>query len=79
MDVPTDCPQRDERLGWTADTQVFVNTACYNMDTYIFYKKYMNDLRGDQTIYFDRDIPDFYQSLKKQAKNCGQYRLILKL
>ena len=39
----------------------------------------MNDLRGDQTIYFDRDIPDFYQSLKKQAKNCGQYRLILEL
>ena len=39
LDVPTDCPQRDERLGWTADTQVFVNTACYNMDAYIFYKK----------------------------------------
>ena len=50
LDVPTDCPQRDERLGWTADTQVFVNTACYNMDSYIFYKKYMKDLRGDQIM-----------------------------
>ena len=38
LDVPTDCPQRSERLGWTADSQVFVNTACYNMDSYIFIK-----------------------------------------
>ena len=64
LDVPTDCPQRDERLGWTADTQVFVNTACYNMDSYIFYKKYMNDLRGDQTMYYNGDIPSFSPSLK---------------
>ena len=33
LDVPTDCPQRDERLGWTGDSQVFANTACYNMDS----------------------------------------------
>jgi alpha-L-rhamnosidase len=38
LDVPTDCPQRDERLVWTGDTQVFSNTGCYNMDSYIFYK-----------------------------------------
>ena len=42
LDVPTDCPQRDERLGLTADTQVFVNTACFNMDCYNFYKKYLH-------------------------------------
>ena len=71
MDVPTDCPQRDERLGWTADTQVFVNTACYNMDTYIFYKKYLNDLRGDQTMYFNGDIPMYSPSLKKEAGEGG--------
>ena len=71
LDVPTDCPQRDERLGWTADTQVFVNTACYNMDTYIFYKKYLNDLRGDQTMYFDGDIPMYSPSLKKEAGEGG--------
>ena len=71
LDVPTDCPQRNERLGWTGDTQVFVNTACYNMDSYVFYKKYMNDLRGDQIMYFNGDIPTFCPSLKHQAKNGG--------
>ena len=71
LDVPTDCPQRDERLGWTADTQVFVNTACYNMDTYIFYKKFLNDLRGDQTMYFNGDIPMYSPSLKKEAGEGG--------
>ena len=71
LDVPTDCPQRDERLGWTADTQVFVNTACYNMDTYIFYKKFLNDLRGDQTMYFKGDIPMYSPSLKKEAGEGG--------
>ena len=67
LDVPTDCPQRDERLGWTGDTQVFINTACYNMDSYIFYKKFMRDLRGDQIMYYNGDIPSFSPSLKKQA------------
>ena len=71
VDVPTDCPQRDERLGWTADTQVFLNTACYNMDSYIFYKKYMNDLRGDQIMYYNGDIPAFSPSLKHQANPGG--------
>ena len=71
LDVPTDCPQRDERLGWTADTQVFVNTACYNMDTYIFYKKYLNDLRGDQIMYYNGDIPMYSPSLKKEAGEGG--------
>ena len=67
LDVPTDCPQRDERLGWTGDTQVFSNTACYNMDSYIFYKKFMSDLRGDQLLYYDGNIPAFSPSLKNQA------------
>ena len=71
LDVPTDCPQRDERLGWTADAQVFTNTACYNMDSYIFYKKYMKDLRGDQTMYYNGDFPMFCPSLKKQPDNGG--------
>ena len=67
LDVPTDCPQRDERLGWTGDAQVFSNTACYNMDSYIFYKKYMKDLRVDQENYFKGDIPYFSPSLKRQG------------
>ena len=71
LDVPTDCPQRDERLGWTGDTQVFSNTACYNMDSYIFYKKFMNDLRGEQILYYDGNIPAYAPSLKNQAGNGG--------
>ena len=69
LDVPTDCPQRDERLGWTGDAQVFSNTACFNMDSYIFYKKYMKDLRGDQLLYYHGDIPDYSPSLRKQANS----------
>ena len=65
LDVPTDCPQRDERLGWTGDTQVFSNTACYNMDSYIFYKKFMSDLRGDQLLYLEGDIAAYSPSLKQ--------------
>lgn len=71
LDVPTDCPQRDERLGWTADTQVFVDTACYNMDCYGFYKKYMRDMRFDQETYYEGDIPMYSPSLKKSAGNGG--------
>lgn len=48
LDVPTDCPQRDERMGWTGDAQVFSGTACYNMDTYAFYTKYGYDLYCEQ-------------------------------
>lgn len=44
VDMPTDCPQRAERLGWSGDAQVFAPTACYNMDTRAFYRKYLTDL-----------------------------------
>jgi len=46
--VPTDCPQRDERLGWTADAQVFWRTATYNMDLAAFSRKFTADIRGTQ-------------------------------
>lgn len=48
LSVPTDCPQRDERLGWTGDTQVFARAASYNTDTRAFYRKWLNDLRQSQ-------------------------------
>lgn len=48
IDFPTDCPQRDERLGWTGDCQVFSGTASYNMDTAVFYNKFLHDLRTEQ-------------------------------
>jgi alpha-L-rhamnosidase len=52
--VPTDCPQRDERLGWMADAQVFWRAAAYNMDLAAFSRKYAGDMRGTQigTPYF---------------------------
>ena len=71
LDVPTDCPQRDERLGWTADTQVFVNTACYLADCKDFYRKYMRDLRADQTRYYGGDLPACSPSLKGEAVHGG--------
>ena len=48
LDVPTDCPQRDERLGWTGDAQVFAATASFNHDTAAFYTKWLKDLTLDQ-------------------------------
>jgi alpha-L-rhamnosidase len=48
LDVPTDCPQRDERLGWTGDAQVFAPTACFNMNAATFYTKWLKDLAADQ-------------------------------
>ncbi|MFC1782489.1 alpha-L-rhamnosidase C-terminal domain-containing protein, partial [Planctomycetota bacterium] len=48
LDVPTDCPQRDERMGWTGDAQVFARTACFNMDAASFYTKWLKDLAADQ-------------------------------
>lgn len=44
LSVPTDCPQRDERLGWTGDAQIFARTASYNMDVSRFFTKYMQDI-----------------------------------
>ncbi len=48
LDVPTDCPQRDERLGWTGDAQVFARCAMYNYDTRKFYRKWLADMRAAQ-------------------------------
>jgi len=48
VDVPTDCPQRDERLGWTGDAQVFSMTAAFNFDVAAFYTKWMKDFTADQ-------------------------------
>jgi alpha-L-rhamnosidase len=49
IEVPTDCPQRDERLGWTGDAQIFIRTATYNMDVAAFFTKWLVDLEDAQT------------------------------
>jgi alpha-L-rhamnosidase len=48
LDVPTDCPQRDERLGWTGDAQIFARTAACNYDVTTFFHKWLRDLRDGQ-------------------------------
>jgi alpha-L-rhamnosidase len=49
VDVPTDCPQRDERLGWTGDAQVFIRTAAFNMDVAGFFAKWTRDMEDAQS------------------------------
>jgi alpha-L-rhamnosidase len=56
LSIPTDCPQRDERLGWTGDTQIFARAAIYNADTRAFYHKWMGDMRASQRA--DGAYPD---------------------
>ena len=48
VDVPTDCPQRDERLGWTGDAQAFCRTAAFNLDVSSFFTKWLKDVAADQ-------------------------------
>ena len=56
VDVPTDCPQRDERMGWTGDAHVFAPTASFNMYTPAFYEKYLHDMRLEQR-YWHGSVP----------------------
>ena len=56
LEVPTDCPQRNERLGWMGDAQVFVRTACFNMDVAAFFTKWMIDVEDAQDE--DGQFPD---------------------
>lgn len=48
VDIPTDCPQRDERMGWTGDIAVFASTACYNFDLSRFFNKWLKDVAYEQ-------------------------------
>ena len=61
LDIPTDCPQRDERLGWTGDAQVFIKTASYNYDVLKFFKKWLDDIKAEQ--YESGAVPDFIPSI----------------
>jgi alpha-L-rhamnosidase len=56
LEVPTDCPQRDERLGWTGDTQIFIRSATYLADVQPFFKKWLVDLHDAQ--HADGGYPD---------------------
>jgi len=61
LDVPTDCPQRSERLGWCGDVQIFARTAAYNMQTDNFFAKWLQDLNVDQGL--DGGMPNVIPNL----------------
>lgn len=61
LTVPTDCPQRDERLGWTGDAQIFCRTAAYNMNVSAFFERWFNTLRDGQSA--DGLMQGFFPSL----------------
>ncbi|MDO4978379.1 MAG: family 78 glycoside hydrolase catalytic domain [Eubacteriales bacterium] len=69
IDMPTDCPQRDERMGWTGDAQVFATAASFNMDTRIFYQKFLHDLRNEQRK-LSGGIPNYIPSMGTLAGCC---------
>lgn len=69
LDVPTDCPQRDERMGWTGDAQVFSPTATYLKDTYAFYAKYLYDMAKEQSV-LDGKVPDVIPSCGVESTAC---------
>jgi len=62
VDVPTDCPQRDERLGWTGDAQVFIKAAAFNFDVLSFYDKWLSDMAIAQRE--DGSIPHIIPNVK---------------
>jgi alpha-L-rhamnosidase len=71
VDVPTDCPQRDERLGWTGDAQSFCRTAAYNMDVSSFFTKWLKDVSADQKQ--GGEVPDVIPDiLNKQGSLSAQ-------
>ena len=63
IDIPTDCPQRDERMGWTGDAQVFAKTAGYNYNVLNFFKKWLADIRAEQRKNgsVPDTVPNFWQ------------------
>jgi alpha-L-rhamnosidase len=55
--LPTDCPQRNERMGWTGDAQAYTRTGTYNSDTYNFFRQWMVALRDDQGVGSETEAP----------------------
>ena len=69
LEAPTDCPQRDERLGWSGDAQVFVETACFNYDCEGFYRQWMDAMRDGQRT--DGAFPDVAPDILGWHGNAG--------
>ena len=69
LDIPTDCPQRDERLGWTGDAQVFARCASYNYNTLKFFRKWLTDMTYEQRP--NGAIPNIIPRLDWTSASCG--------
>lgn len=71
LDIPTDCPQRNERLGWTGDAQIFCRTACYLMQSYHFFEKWLRDVKEDQTPEggVSHVVPDILTGVKEASND----------
>lgn len=64
LDVPTDCPQRDERLGWTGDAQIFSWTAVFNRNTALFFKKWLRDVAAESSL--EKGVPHVVPDILNQ-------------
>ena len=69
IDIPTDCPQRDERMGWTGDAQIFVKTAAINFHVEKFFEKWLKDLASDQRK--DGAVPNVVPALNPDLNFTG--------
>lgn len=71
VELPTDCPQRDERLGWTGDAQVFMPTACFNFDVAAFFSKWLRDMDDAQDAdgAFPHVVPDVLSPSMRRWKD----------
>ena len=77
FDIPTDCPQRDERLGWTGDAMIFSKTAMQNFNAGLFFKKWLRDvaLESDAKTGIPQIVPNVVKGtgclcLRNQASRC---------
>lgn len=73
LDIPTDCPQRNERLGWTGDAQVFIKAASYNFDVRKFFKKWLRDMELEQLENggIPRIIPNVFDSAEYEKNSAA--------
>jgi alpha-L-rhamnosidase len=69
LDIPSDCPQRDERLGWTGDTQIFCPTASFNFNIAPFFTKWLSDLKADQSA--NGAVPDVIPDVTTGGGSAG--------
>jgi alpha-L-rhamnosidase len=71
LDIPTDCPQRDERLGWTGDAQIFIGTAAYLYNVLPFFRKWLRDLALDQSP--EGGVPHVVPDILRKDPNFGTW------